>query len=263
MMMDKKSLLENGLLEQYLLGELNANQCEQIEYLLVSDAELKTYFDQLEQDFESIGLENAITPPELVKSQLLEQVKTAGMDTTKVVALKKNSNTKFYLGIAASVAALLMFGSFWMYSQLNEVKQQLQTVETDNTELNATIETLNTKLEESNTLYMAIVNPDTEQYILKGNASLPEAKIVSYVNHKTKSVVINTERLPELDADHDYQMWADVEGEMINMGVISKNKNLMAMTYIDHAESLNITIEPAGGNDHPTVARLVTNVYLR
>ena len=110
---------------------------------------------------------------------------------------------------------------------------------------------------------MAIVNPDTEQYILKGNASIPEAKIVSYVNHKMKSVVINTEGLPELDADHDYQMWADVEGEMINMGVISKNKNLMAMTNIDHAESLNITIEPAGGNDHPTVARLVTNVYLR
>ncbi len=86
------------------------------------------------------------------------------------------------------------------------VKQQLQTVETDNTELNTTIETLNTKLEESNTLYTAIVNPDTEQYILNGNASLPEAKIVSYVNHKSKSVIINTERLPELDADHDYQM---------------------------------------------------------
>ena len=75
--------------------------------------------------------------------------------------------------------------------------------------------------------------------------------------------MINTERLPDLDADHDYQMWADVEGEMINMGVISKDKKLMAMNYIDHSESLNITIEPAGGNDHPTVERLVTNVYLR
>ena len=86
---------------------------------------------------------------------------------------------------------------------------------------------------------------------------------MSYVNHKIKSVVINTERLPKLDPDHDYQMWADVEGEMIDMGVISKDKTLMAIAYIDHAESLNITIEPAGGNDHPTVSRLVTNVYLR
>ena len=263
MMMDKKSLLENGLLEQYLLGELNATQCEQIEHLLASDADLKAHFDVLEKDFENIGLENAITPPALVKSQLLESIKASQTNAPKVVTLNKKSNTKFYLGIAASVAALLMVGSFWMYSQLNDVKQQLQTVETNNTELNTTIETLNTKLEENSTFYAAIVNPDTEQYILKGNASLPEAKIVSYVNHKTKSVVINTERLPELDAEHDYQMWADVEGEMINMGVISKNKNLMAMTYIEHAESLNVTIEPVGGNDHPTVSRLVTNVYLR
>jgi anti-sigma-K factor RskA len=263
MMMDKKSLLEHGLMEQYLLGELNSIECERIEVLLTSDTELKEYFDVLDKDFESIGLENAVVPPAEVKSQLLEQIIASKSHTAEVVELHKKNNSKFYFGIAASTIALLMAGSFWMYSQLNDVKQKLQTVETDNTELNTTIEALNTKLEETNTLYTAIVNPDTEQYILKGNASLPEAKIVSYVNHKTKSVVINTERLPDLDADRDYQMWADVEGEMIDMGVISKNKNLMVMTYIDHAESLNITIEPAGGNDHPTVSRLVTNVYLR
>lgn len=262
MMMDKKSLLENGLLEQYLLGELNATQCEQIEQLLASDDELKTHFNQLEADFENIGLENAIVPPTHVKSELLKQVKTSQANTTKVVALN-NNNTKFYLGIAASVAALLMLGSFWMYSQLNDVKQQLQIVEINNSELNQTIEVLNVKLNENKASYNAIVNPDTEQYVLIGNATLPEAKVVSYVNHKSKSVVINTERLPELDADHDYQMWADVKGEMINMGVIAKTKNLMTMAYIDNAESLNITIEPAGGNDHPTVARLVTNVYLK
>ena len=263
MTMDKKTLLENGLLEQYLLGELNANECDQIEKLLASDAQLRAQFDQLEQDFETIGLENAITPPPFVKTELLETIQTTQKNAPKVVALSKEQPTKMYLGIAASIAALLMIGSFWMYSQLNEVKEELQIVKSNNTELNSTIENLNVQLKESNVAYNAIANPDTEQYILKGNDLAPDAKVISYVNHNTKTVIVNAERLPELDADHDYQMWADVEGEMINMGVISKNKNLMAMTYIDHAESLNITIEPAGGNDHPTVARLVTNVYLR
>lgn len=260
-MMDKKMLLENGLLEQYVLGELNAKECGKIEQLLASDAELKAYFDQLEADFERLGLDNAIKPPAAVKSQLLNRI-TSSTNETKVVALAPKSNTKWYLGIAASVAGLLLIGSVWMYNQLNEIKQQLQTVESNNTELNTTIEVLNKELQDTNTFYTSIVNPDTEQYILKGNDLLPDAKVVSYVNHKTKSVVINTERLPKLDDDHDYQMWADVEGEMINMGVISKDKNLMTMAYIDHAESLNITIEPAGGNDHPTVEQLVTNVYL-
>jgi anti-sigma-K factor RskA len=262
MMMDKKSLLENGLLEQYLLGELNAHECEQIESALASDSELKDYFDLLERDFETIGQENAVTPPSEVKVQVLEHIAASKSKTSKVVELSKNNVPKFYFSIAASVAALLIIGSLWMYSQLSTVKQQLRTVESDNTELNTTIETLNTKLKDNRSLLTAIASPDTDQYVLIGNAAMPEAKVVSYINHKSKSVVINTERLPELDADHDYQMWADVEGEMINMGVISKHENLMAMTYIDHAESLNITIEPAGGNDHPTVERLVTNVYL-
>ena len=263
MMMDKKTLLEDGLLEQYMLGELNAKECEQIEQLLLSDTELKAHFNLLEEDFERIGLENTIAPPEFVKSQLLDAIKPPKSKDTLVVALQKDTNTKFYLGIAASVTALLLVGSFWMYSQLNDVQQQLQTVEVNNTELNTTIETLNTELERNNTFFKGIVNADTEQYILSGNDLMPNAKVISYINHKAKSVVINTERLPELDADHDYQMWADVEGEMINMGIISKDKTLMTMAYIDHTESLNITIEAAGGNDHPTVERLVTNVYLR
>ena len=50
---------------------------------------------------------------------------------------------------------------------------------------------------------------------------------------------------------------------MISMGVLDRTKNLLTMNYIDNAESLNITIEPLGGNDHPTVSRLVSNVYLQ
>lgn len=263
MMMDKKSLLENGLLEQYLLGELNANQCNQIEQLLASDTELKGYCDTLEKDLERLGFENAIVPPAALKTQLLDQIKITKTKDSKVLSINNTNNTKFYLGIVASIAAVLVVGLFYMYSQMNDLNQQLQTVEADNTSLNSTIEVLNNKLETNETFYAAIANPDTEQYILKGNASLPEAKVVSYVNHKTKSIVVNVEGLPELDANHDYQMWADVEGEMINMGVISKNKNLIAMTYIDQAESLNITIEPSGGKEHPTVERLIGNVYLK
>lgn len=257
-MMDKKTILDNGLLEQYLLGELNAHECEQIEQALASDVELKAQFDDLEKDFEILGLENAIEPPKGIKHQLIHDIREA-KDTKNN---KSNSNLKFYLGIAASVAALLLLGSFWMYNELSDVKQQLQTVETEKTELNDKLNTLNQQLENKTTLFATLTHPDTEQYVLKGNTLMPDGKVVSYVNHSTKSVVINTERLPKLDAEHDYQMWADVEGKMINMGVIAKDQNLMAMTYIDHAESLNITIEPSGGNDHPTVSQLVTNVYL-
>ncbi|GAB5565898.1 MAG: hypothetical protein Wins2KO_29610 [Winogradskyella sp.] len=260
---DKKIIIENGLLEQYLLGELNNNECQQIEEELASNAELKSYFEDLEKDFETLGLENAVAPPEKLKTQLLSQIKESDSSEVKVVSIKNNFNTKTYFQIAVSIAALLMMSTFWLYNQLADFKEEQKIVNTENEKLINTLENLNNKLESETALFATLSHSDTEQYILNGNALMPNGKVVSYINHSTKAVVINTEKLPKLDDDHDYQMWADVEGEMINMGVIPKDNHLLAMSYIENSESLNITIEPAGGNDHPTVEKLVTNVYLR
>ncbi len=65
-----------------------------------------------------------------------------------------------------------------------------------------------------------------------------------------------------LRPNETYQLWADVEGEMINMGLLSSEEDLTPAIYISKAESFNITVEPAGGNDHPTVSNLIGNVYL-
>jgi len=261
-MMDKKTLLENGLLEQYLLGELDDAQIKIIEDVLASDNDLKLHLDQLEQDFESLGMENAIAPPKHVKQQLLEHINASGDANSTIIPINSKTNTKFYLGIAASFAGLFLLSSVWMFYQWTTTKTELQTVQQNNTELNKKVDQLNKSLTTTTDLYATLSHPDTKQYIIEGNTLIPEGKVISYINHKTQSVVINTERLPKIDDDHDYQMWADVDGEMIDMGVISKTESLIAMNYINDSESLNITIEPLGGNDHPTVSRLIGNVYI-
>lgn len=257
--MDKAYILKHGILEQYLFGELNADEQLQVERVLNSDADLKNEFTILEANFEKMAFENAIHPPKEVKTNLMQNIKAS---QPKIIPLRKADTFKTYLYIASGVAACLLIGTIWMFSQLNKADQQLQIAKEKNLLLHEDIKRLTSNLEYA-TKYFEIVNsPDTKQYILTGNDLAPTAKVVSYVNHKSKSVIINTKELPKLDAEHDYQMWADVDGVMIDMGVINKEADLLAMNYIDNAESLNITIEPAGGNDHPTVSRLVTNIYL-
>jgi anti-sigma-K factor RskA len=256
--MTKSDLLTNGLLEQYVLGELDANQCDAIDQLVMSESEVKEKLRHLEHNFENLALENAINPPAFVKEKLFSGIKTP----QKTISIAPKDNTKFYLGIAASFAALFLIGSIWLYSELNSIKQEISVIQEENNSLKNNLETTTLALQETDQWLGTIRNPNTEQYILKGNALSPEAKIISYINHDEKSVIINAKKLPELDADHDYQMWADVDGVMIDMGIIPKNKELIAMTYIEDAASLNITIEPLGGNDHPTVERLISNIYL-
>lgn len=259
-MMDKTYILENGILEQYVLGELTASEQQQVEVALGLHAELRKQLEQIEIDFENLAFENGINAPDTVKKQLFQSIADKGV---KTLPIDSNKTKNYSLGIAASIAGLLSIGSIYMYSELASIKQQLQIVEQDNIQLNTDLENLNTDLVETKKWYATINDPETEKYVLKGNSLLPSATLISYVNDSKKSVVINTEQLPKLDKEHDYQMWADVEGVMVNMGIIDPNKDMLAMNYIENAESLNITIEPVGGSDHPTVSQLVTNIYLK
>ena len=127
-MMTKKELLENGLLEQYVLGELDSKQVEVIEQLLLSDTEIKEQLDKIESDFESLGMENAIHPPNYVKTQLLSKIEASNNKTVS----NSGNNNKFWLGIAASFAAFFLLGSIWLYSELNTVKEDLQIVSEQN-----------------------------------------------------------------------------------------------------------------------------------
>lgn len=259
--MTKEDILKNGLLEQYVLGELNSIQSEYIEKLRVSDTETAELLDTIETNFENLALENTIAPPANVKVNLLTNISSNSDDSLSNNVSNTNSS-RFWFGIAASFAAFFLLGSIWLYSELNTVKETLEVVTEQNQTLKQDLNSIEKNYDEASKWYAALSHPEAEQYILKGNTLSPDSKIVSFVNHKNKSVVINAEQLTALDDNHDYQMWADVDGEMIDMGVIPKNQKLVAMTYIEDAESLNITIEPVGGNDHPTVERLISNVYL-
>lgn len=258
-MMDKTYILENGLLEQYVLGELSMAESEQLEAILKQDSDLKSLKETIEKQLEHLAFENKIEPPSSIKSNLMSAVSGKAV---KVASIARHNSNSRYVKVMAGVAAVLVVGLCYMLVQFNDLNNELKLAEEDNNTLKNTINNLSKDLNDTKAWYAIINDPDVKKYVLTGNTLLPEAKVISYINDTNKSVVLNTEGLPALDDAHDYQMWADVEGEMINMGLIDKNQDMIVMNYIDDAESLNITIEPAGGSDHPNVSKLVSNIYL-
>ena len=98
--------------------------------------------------------------------------------------------------------------------------------------------------------------------MVNGNKKARELKAVAYVNPVKKLSYINVRNLPNLPEDQCYQMWAEVNGEMVNLGVIKEimdKDKLLALPYAEKAVSY-ITIEPKGGNDTPTVQNIVANI---
>jgi len=263
--MDKKSILEDGLLEQYLLGELSNEQEIQIQEVLEGHADLKQVFEGLEEEFERIGFENAITPPESIKKALENALENRGEKSEiKDISGPKTEDRFNYsrLAVAASLAAIFALSSFWFYNRWQTAEDNLEALQQQTIAMQDRLSNLEQTFDVTNRRYQSINNRNVIPLLLKGNSSYPGSRAVAYVNHATQSVMVNSQGLPPLQKDKTYQMWADVDGVMIDMGLLPADTVLIPLKYIARAESLNITIEPAGGNDHPTVENLISNVLL-
>jgi len=212
---------------------------------------------------EQMANENAISPPPTIKTSLLNEIKNTSLDPQEnLIPLQKRKNISYNFAIAASLAALFLVSSGWLYNQWQKTEGTMITLQKETYDLQDRLVNLENDYKETDKWYQAINQPAVIQLVLKGNEKSPNSAAIAYVNHQNKQVILNPQGLSKLNQNKTYQMWADVAGEMIDMGVISADRKMITMKYIDHAESLNITIEPSGGNDHPTVEQLIANVIL-
>lgn len=262
--MDRQKIIEEGLLTPYLLGTLNEQEQAEVSRILEKDKALQEQYRLLEADFERLAMENAIDPPLAVLSGLKDQVESES--DNPVISLSTSNKNITYLRsrllVAASLAALFALGAFWFYSRWQNTLGELEDLQIQTADLQSRMNSLEGNLTATTERFQKLTNPNVIPRVLEGNALSPQSRAVAYLNPVAKEVVVNAKGLAPLEADKTYQMWADVEGVMINMGLVPSDNEWVELTYIDNAESLNITIEPAGGNDHPTVENLISYVSL-
>lgn len=263
--MDRKRIIEEGILEDYILGLLSKEEEISFEKILDTGPELKKQLSAIESDLERIGIENAIQPPSRIKENLkkaLGETESSNNNMTSATRSPKDTLQSGKLLVAASLAALFALAAFWFYTQWDASMESMQSLEQQTVNLQERLENLEQKYDDTQQRYVSINSPDVIPLYLVGNNISPQSRAVAFVNHKEKTVIINGQGLEPLDVDRTYQIWADVEGEMINMGLVPTDQEYIPLRYIEKAESLNITIEPAGGSEHPTVENLISNIYL-
>ena len=261
--MDRQKIIGENLLIPYVTGTLDEEQRMAVERVLAEDKELRETYRQLEADFEKLAMENAILPPEGVLTGLKQKLEGEEGQVIRLSGDRKTyTQLRSRLLVAASLAAIFALGAFWFYTQWQDANDTLNSLQLQTADLQERINSLEGTLQLTTKRYQTITDPNAIPLVLEGNEMLPNSRAIAYLNHRSREVVVNPKGLPPLEADKTYQMWADVEGEMINMGLVPTSEEWVELAYIDDAESLNITIEPAGGNDHPTVENLISYVVL-
>lgn len=242
--------LNNDLLERYLLGQTSTQEALQVERYLTMYPEVQAAYLELQQNLEAYAKMHSLQAPQHLKQNILQKIRRE----------KKQHSTTYKWAIAASFTAFLAItASLFFYNQSKSLQQQNNMVSNQikNLEMDMKVQ-----LEDLRNQYIVLNNPNTKKLKVQGNKKARALKAVAYVNPVKKLSYINVSHLPQLPKEQCYQMWAEVNGKLVNLGIIkefSDPKQMLALPYADNAISY-ITIEPKGGNTAPSVQNIVANI---
>ena len=261
-MMDKQQFKNSGLLEQYVLGLTSPEENQIVEEFVNTYPDIKKELDGFRNAMEQYAQQHAVPPPPRLKKTILKSI-----DDLENAPLAKASN-KWYqnLGLVLAMIATLVFGILALIESQGKkaYQKQLSVSQTALSTLQEDCASQLAKYQAIADMSGFIQDPSTRKVNLKGSGLVPNAQAIAYWNEDQSKGYLNLGSLPEPPAGKTYQLWADVEGVMIDAGVVKRTpqNQLIAVNFIEHAESLNITLEPEGGSTAPTVAFLQANAYL-
>jgi anti-sigma-K factor RskA len=226
MMAGEAHVLE--LLPAYALGALEAAEAravaEHVAGCTLCRRELRAFQDV------AAGLAFAqpeVSPPPELKARLAQRIQ--GLDQKRPQAAGASALRRLLpvAGIAGALLLLVLAAStFWLW-------QRLQSQE-------------------------VLAGPRGMRAIaLENTNAAPDASGFVIIGADGKNGVLVVDRLPPLDAGHEYQVWLERDGEAISGGVFPVDESGYRGMRIQAPENLllystvRVTIEPAGGSPRP------------
>ncbi|WP_108424204.1 anti-sigma factor domain-containing protein [Flagellimonas amoyensis] len=245
-----KIFLESDSLEKYLLGHTNKDESLQVERYIAMYPEVRQTYDELQKNLETFAKMYARKTPEGLKEIILSSARKERMV----------SRNFFRYAIAASVAIMVFAGASLFFWNQNKTLQEENALVTN--KIKYLEDDMKNQLEDMRNQFIVLNNPDTKKYQVNGKKEGKELKAIAYINPVKKLSYINMSNVPQLPENKCFQMWAEVNGELVNLGVIkqfNEKDKLLALPYADKAIGY-ITIEQEGGNTSPTVENIVANI---
>jgi hypothetical protein len=252
-----KDYIASGILERYLLGEL-------------SDAENAEVIDMAQKHHEILQEINAIEMamiqlhhipvPEKVKTKLFATLDSVEKET-KTVSIKPNIFQRPWL---AAASLLLLAGSLiyniYLNGELSKTKNALADLKKEKNEFLVQLTTLKSDADlMANELSMVHL-PESKKVYLKALDSLSKTYATVFWNQKNHEVYINAKNMPQPDDQHQYQLWALVDGQPVDMGVFDITKDpyihLQKMKSISKVQTFAVTLEKKGGSPSPNLQEL-------
>jgi cell division protein FtsL len=239
------SFLNSGLLNKYLVGETSMAETKEVEFFISNYPEAAEAYEDLQKNLEIIAKAGAVDVPKDTLKQILKAIDQP--QSEQVINLVHRRKISWY-SIAASAAAIVFaFSTFMLYQKNMALHEENNIVVDEIFDLRSDIEKNNSKLAELSEQLMKLNNPDAKKYVLNGNERAKNLKTVAYINPVDKTSMIDVITLPKLPEEQHYQIWAELQDRMVNLGILDESdRKLKQIPYVEDALALSIKIGKKG-----------------
>jgi anti-sigma-K factor RskA len=282
-----KAYIESGILELYVLGELNAQEQHEVEAMAVKYPEVKQEISAIELAMEKYAIQHAVQPSVSLENKILarigatenkentssvaspDQQITSPVSETKTLPLYPEgyeSKLKTLRIALVACAVLLIISGIALYSahtELGTAKQQIIALNQDKEKFANTVNYMKETNQELQTIADMPMDPDWKIVKLAGTKMAPKAKMMVYWHTSGRHVMVDNSKmgLPANDQTHQYQLWALVNGKPVDLGVFDVKADtthiLLKMKEIGSAQAFAVTLEKRGGVPSPTMDQMI------
>ncbi|RQO72134.1 hypothetical protein DBR43_13015 [Pedobacter sp. KBW06] len=282
-MEEGKAYIESGILELYVLGELNEQEQYEVEAMAAKYPEVKQEISAIELAMEEYAIQHSVQPSLGLENKILEKIGVAPVVTTEIpenITPSDPQETKILplypegyesklktLRIALiACACLLIVAGVALYSahtELGTAKDQIIALNQDKQKFANTVNYMKETNQELKTIADMPNDPDWKVVKLAGTKMAPQAKMMVYWHTSGRHVMVDNSKmgLPQNDQAHQYQLWALVNGKPVDLGVFDVKADtthiLLKMKEIGSAQAFAVTLEKRGGVASPTMDQMI------
>jgi anti-sigma-K factor RskA len=260
--------ISSGIVESYVLGLAEDAERAEFEQMCTQHAEVRLARDAFELSLEQHAMAAAVAPPAHVRDAVLQQL-AAGPDSDEgktaapVVQMRpvKRSALPVATRYVAAASILLLVGSLglnvYYFNKYRDFSQRYNQLAAQQTELAKNNGIMQTRLDNYEQTMQALNSPFMAQIKMEGSqvqaSPAPDSKATVLWDTRTKDVYLMVNNLPQPQAGMQYQLWAIVDNQPVDAGMLNMEKGhmMVKMKNIPRAQLFAITLEQEGGSPTP------------
>lgn len=273
--MDIQSYISSGAIESYVLGLSDAAEIAEINALRLEYPQIEAAIQAFEKSLEKQAQHTSSKPVPEMKQVLMARLKTefAEVDpamakgnkdtqttTAPVIPITQNKNNSLfkYLSVAAMVLLIASAGlNFYFYQAFQNANNRYSALLIQKNSLEANMNGVQTKMLDMYQSMQMMGDPAMVKVMLPGIKGKEQNMATVYWDSRSKDVYLLPNKLPQLQSNKQYQLWAMVDGKPVDAGMISDCAGLCKLKNIPRAEAFAITLETMGGSPAPNMDQLL------